>query len=98
MASTFMAMSVPPLAHPLCCCLLRLRRMAVISARPRLSGRKFKRFAGQGRAFNQGTQFGPGDLRMRAAAEPAIRAGDHVLPADAPGVALQPLRHELRML
>ena len=35
---------------------------------------------------------------MRAAAEPAIRAGDHVLPADAPGVALQPLRNELRML
>jgi hypothetical protein len=37
---------------------------------------------GEGRALRQCFELGPGDLRMDAAADPAIGRGDDALPAD----------------
>src|SRR5580704_5162986 len=58
---------------------------------------KTERLARQRRAFDQRTQFRPGDLRMRTAAEATIGAGDDVLFAYELRVTLQALRDEFRM-
>src|SRR5580704_10240016 len=54
--------------------------------------------AGQRRALDQRAQFRPRNLRMRTAAKTAIGAGDDVFLADKTRIALQALRHQLRML
>src|SRR5262249_13756825 len=48
-------------------------------------------------AFGKHLQLRPGDLRMDAAAEAAVRAGDDVLAADNLGVAHDAVGHHLRM-
>src|SRR5262249_29344132 len=48
--------------------------------------------------FGERLQLRPCDLRMGAAAEAAVGAGDHVLRPDAPGEATDALGHQLRML
>ncbi len=57
-----------------------------------------QRLARESGALGQGAQLGPGDLWMRAPAEAAVGAGDDVLFSDQIRVALQALRHELRVL
>src|SRR5438128_2705768 len=57
-----------------------------------------QRSARQRSAFAQGLQLRPRDLRMRAAAEAAVAAGDDVFAADALGEALDALGYDLRVL
>src|SRR4051812_16639465 len=59
---------------------------------------KHRRLACECRTLCQGLELRPRDLRMRAAAEPAIAAGDDVFLADAIGEALDALRNDFRML
>ncbi len=56
-----------------------------------------QRRGGQFRAFRQGAEFRPGDLRMGATAEAAIGTGDHILLAEQRCESLNPLSHEFRM-
>src|ERR1700685_2742249 len=56
-----------------------------------------ERLAGERRALDQRAQFRPGDLRMGATAEAAVRPGDDVLPAYQLRVPLQALRDEFGM-
>ena len=57
-----------------------------------------QRRAGEGRAFAQRSQLGPGDLRMRAAAKPAVGAGNHAVGPHQAREALDALGDELGML
>src|SRR5467141_2319245 len=50
------------------------------------------------RAFSQRLELCPGDLRVRAAAETTVAAGDDVLAPNAPRETRDALRHDLRML
>src|SRR5205823_11504253 len=70
--------------------------------RPTVVGKKnvsrAKCFARERGAVGKRFELRPRDLRMRAAAEAAVAAGDDVFLADALGEALDPLRDNLGML
>src|SRR5947208_1536908 len=53
---------------------------------------------GEPRALDQGAKLGPGDLRMHASAEAAVRPGDDIVAADCAGETHDPLGDQLRVL
>src|SRR6185369_2854790 len=75
----------------------RARRQAA-RAPSRSNASSPKLLAGERRPVAERAQLGPGDLRMDAAAEAAVGAGDQVFPADDLGERDDAVGHQLRML